>query len=113
MPPHDPHRMEEGQRGRVAADSAAGLVHQASQGEVGEQQAVQLLLGEVRPAAAQHQPPTGQADLQLGEGALALPALVIQGRQLRRGRRGRRGRVEQGGVTSRYSGSAPGTPSSR
>jgi len=51
MPPHDPHRGEEGQRVRVAAGLAAGLVHQASQGEVRQQQAVELLLGEVRRAS--------------------------------------------------------------
>ena len=79
MPPDNPHRMEKGQRVGIAAGVLAGLMDQLPQGKVGEQQAVELLLHEIRPAAAQHQPLAGQAHLQLGEGALAFPTLVVQG----------------------------------
>ena len=87
MPADDAHRVGEGQRVGVAAGLAAGVVDQPPQGEVRQQQAIEFLLGQIRPAAAQHQPPAGQAHLQLGEGALALPALVIKrGQVLGRGR---------------------------
>ncbi len=63
----NPHRVEKGQRVGIAAGVLAGLMDQVPQGEVGEQQAVELLLHQIRPAAAQHQPLSGQAHLQLGE----------------------------------------------
>ena len=109
MPADDPHRVKEGQGIRIAAGLAAGIVHQPSQGKVGKQEAIELLLGKIHPTAAQHQPLAGQAHLQLGEGALALPALVIKGGQL--GSRCRVG-LEQGGDQP-ISGSAPGRSSSR
>ena len=87
MPPDHPHGVEEGQAVRVAAVLAAGLIDQLAQREMDQEQAVDLLLHQVGPAAAQHQPLARQGYLQFGEDALALPALMIQGRQFRRRRR--------------------------
>ena len=50
MPTDDPHRVEEGQGIGITAGLAAGFVHQAAQGEVRQQQAVELLLGVVDDA---------------------------------------------------------------
>ena len=94
MPSDHPHGVQEGQLIRVTASLAAGLIDQLAQREVNQEQAIDLLLDQVGPAAAQHQPLPWQGHLQLGEDALALPALMIQGRQLGRGGRDR---VEQGG----------------
>ena len=94
MPPHDPHRMHEGELIRIAAGPLTGLVHQPPQREVHEQQAIELLLHEIGPARAQHQALPRQRHLQFGKRTLAFPALVVERRQLRR----RRGdRVEQRG----------------
>jgi hypothetical protein len=94
MPSDHPYGVQEGQLVRVAAGLAAGLIDQLAQREVDQQQAVDLLLHQVGPAAAQHQPLAGQAHFEFGEDPLALPALMIQGGQLGRGGRDR---VEQGG----------------
>ena len=67
MPPDDAHRVGEGQGVGIAAGLAAGVVDQAAQGEMGQEQAIKLLLGEVRPPAAQHQPLPRQRHLQLGK----------------------------------------------
>src|SRR3712207_3655964 len=42
MPPDHPHGVQEGQPVRVAADPAAGFVHQLPRGEMDQQQAIEL-----------------------------------------------------------------------
>ena len=56
MPSDHPHGVQEGQMVRVTADLAAGLIDQLAQREVDQEQAIDLLLHQVGPAAAQHQP---------------------------------------------------------
>src|SRR3712207_3779235 len=53
VPADDAHGMQEGQPVRVAAGPATGLVHQLPQGEMDQQQAIEFLLDQVDPAAAQ------------------------------------------------------------
>ena len=77
MPPDHPHGVQEGQPVWITAGLATGLIDQLTQRKVDQQQAVDLLLDQIGPAAAQHQPLAGQGHLQLGEDALALPALVV------------------------------------
>ena len=60
MPPDDAHGVEEGQLVGVAAGLPTGLVDQPAQGEMRQQQAVDLLLDQIGPAAAQHQPLPGK-----------------------------------------------------
>ena len=51
MPPDDAHCVNERQRVGVAAGVAAGVMDEAPQGEMRQQQAVELLLGQIRPTA--------------------------------------------------------------
>ncbi len=52
VPTDDPDRVEKGQRVGVAAGVAAGVVDQPPQGEMRQEQAIELLLGQIGPAAA-------------------------------------------------------------
>ena len=87
MAADDPHRVQEGEGVGVDAGLAAGVGHQPAQRQMHEHEPIQLLQGEIGEAAAQQQPLAGQRHLELGEGALALPPLVVERCQLRRGRR--------------------------
>jgi hypothetical protein len=60
-------------------------VHEAADGEVRQHQAVELLPHQLRGLAPQHDPGAAQVRLEFVEGRLDLPALVVQGGQLRRG----------------------------
>ena len=75
MPSDHPHGVQEGQMVGIAPSLATGLIDQLAQREVNQEQAVDLLLHQVGPAAAQHQPLARQGHLELGEDTLALPAL--------------------------------------
>ena len=58
-------------------------MHQAPDGEVGHQEAVELLAHQVRPLAAQDDASSPQVGFQFIQGRLNLPAFVVQGRQLK------------------------------
>ena len=69
-------------------------MHQAADGEVGHQQAIELLAHQFRSLGAQLDLGAAQVCLQFVEGGLDLPTLVIEGGQFRgRGLGG----VEDGG----------------
>ena len=74
--------MNKGQPIRVNPDLHGGLVHQAADGEVRQEQPVELLPDQIRGLAAQHDGRPAQVRLQFVEGRLNLPALVIERGQL-------------------------------
>src|SRR3954465_14438511 len=94
LAPDHPDRVQEREPVRILVGAQRRLVHQPADGEVGQQQAPELLPDQRRGLAAQHRPCPAQARLQLGQRALDLPPLVVQRGQLRRGSGDR---VEQGG----------------
>ncbi len=57
------------------------LVHQAANGEMGHQQAVELLPHQFRSLGAEHDLGAAQAGLQFVEGGFDLPTLVVEGGQ--------------------------------
>ena len=69
---------------RVVPGLQRGLVHQAADGEVRQEQPIELLTDQVRGLAAQHDLRAAQVGLQFVERRLDLPALVVERGQLTR-----------------------------
>jgi hypothetical protein len=63
-----------------------GLVHQPADGVVDQQHAPDLLDHRLGGLGAQHHTKAPLVDLELIQGGLELPSLVVAGRQLGRGR---------------------------
>lgn len=75
--------MEEGETIRILIGLQGCFVHQAADGEVGHQQAVEFLPNQIGSLAAQHDVCPAQMGLQFVEGALSGKGLA---RYLRRAR---------------------------
>ena len=77
------HGVNEREPIRVFIRLEGRFMHQAPDGEVGHQEAVELLAHQVRPLAAQNDASSPQVGFQFIQGRLNLPAFVVQGGQFK------------------------------
>ncbi len=86
---NDPDRMDKRQLIRIGVGLDGGVVHQAANGEVRQEEAITFLADQVGGLTAQDHLGAAQMRLQFVQRGFDLPAFVIQRGELR-GRRGHR-----------------------
>jgi hypothetical protein len=101
------HGVNERKPVRVFIRLEGRFLHQAPDGEVSHQEAIELLAHQVRPLAAQDDANSPQVGFQFIQGRLNLPAFVVPGGQIRG--RSLLGIEYRGGGSIRW----PPTPASR
>ena len=88
MPTDHANGMDERELVGIAARLVARLVHQLAQREMHQQQAIEFLLDQIDPMAAQDQAFAGQPHFELGQDPFVFPSLMVKRGQFRRRRAG-------------------------